>query len=297
LTLALREPDRATFADLGRTRIRLWQWGDPADPVVMLLHGGWDHGRMWDEFAPRVAALGYHAVAWDARGHGDSGRLPVSGAWWNMFLVDLAQVVHSLSPGAPVRIVGHSFGGGVTLAFAATFPQFVDRVVNIDGLGPPPEMFMVHDHAAVASQWLADAEKLWDRPQREYASVHEMAEKRKGINIRLPMEWCEHLAAHGTRPGPGGGWTWKSDHLFRLGAPVPFSDDSLMAEYRALRCPVLYLTGREPDQWGDLPEDIRARRLSVIADVRHVVVPDAGHYVHIEQPGIVLDEVRGFFGS
>lgn len=294
MTLQLREPDRATFADLGRTTIRLWQWGRPDDPLVMLLHGGWDHGRMWDDFAPRLAALGYHAVAWDARGHGDSGRLGVSGAYWNEFLLDLAQVVTSLSS-APARVVGHSFGGGVALAFASTFPQLVDGVVNIDGLGPPPEMFLVHDHAAVASQWLADAEKLWDRPQREYASVREMAEKRKGINIRLPMEWCEHLARHGTRPGPGGGWTWKSDHTFRLGSPTPFTDETLMAEYAEIRCPVLVLTGNEPDQWGDLPADIRARRLAVLRRGHHVVVPGAGHYVHIEQPDATLDLVKAFF--
>ena len=294
MTLQLREPDRATFADLGRTTIRLWQWGQPDDPLVMLLHGGWDHGRMWDDFAPRLAALGYHAVAWDARGHGDSGRLGVSGAYWNEFLLDLAQVVASLSS-SPARVVGHSFGGGLSLAFASTFPHLVDRVVNIDGLGPPPEMFLVHDHAAVASQWLADAEKLWDRPQREYASVREMAEKRKGINIRLPMEWCEHLARHGTRPGPGGGWTWKSDHLFRLGSPTPFTDETLMAEYAEIGCPVLVLTGSEPDQWGDLPADIRARRLAAIRRAHHVVVPGAGHYVHIEQPDATLDLVKAFF--
>jgi pimeloyl-ACP methyl ester carboxylesterase len=290
----LNEPDRAVFVDLGRARLRLWQWGDAGAPVVLLLHGGWDHGRMWDDFAPRVAALGYHAVAWDARGHGDSGRLPASGAYWNMFLVDLAQLCAELSPGAPVRVIGHSFGGGLSLAFAATFPDLVDRVVNIDGLGPAPEMFLVQDHAAVASQWLADAEKIWDRPPREYASQREMAEKRKAINVRLPMAWCEHLVAHGTTRGPGGGWTWKSDPLFRLGSPGPFTAESLMAEFARIRCPLLHLSGTEADQWGDLPDDVRARRLAAIADAHHVAVAGAGHYVHIEQPDVVLEHVKAF---
>jgi pimeloyl-ACP methyl ester carboxylesterase len=265
--------------------------------VVVLLHGGWDHGRMWDGFAPLLAARGYHAIAWDARGHGDSGRLGVNGANWSQFLLDLAQVCRRMSPGGPVRVIGHSFGGGLSMGFAATYPEHVERVVNIDGLGPAPEMFLVHDHAAVASEWLATAEKLWDQPQREYATVREMAEKRKAINTRLPMEWCEHLAAHGTQPGPGGGWTWKADHLFRLGSPTPFTDDTLMAEYARIRVPVLVLTGTEPDQWGDLPRDVRARRLSALADARHVEVPGAGHYVHVEQPDAVLDQVTAFFAE
>lgn len=297
MTLQLREPDLATFAELGRTRIRLWHWGDPSDPVVVLLHGGWDHGRMWDDFAPRLAARGHHAVAWDARGHGDSGRLGVNGANWSQFLLDLAQVCGLLSPGAPVCVVGHSFGGGLSMRFAATYPDLVQRVVNIDGLGPAPEMFLVHDHAAVASQWLADAEKLWDRPPREYATVREMAEKRKAINTRLPMVWCEHLVAHGTRKGPGGGWTWKTDHFFRLGSPTPFTEDMLMAEYARIRCPVFALTGREPDQWGGLPADVRARRLAALVDARHVEVAGAGHYVHVEQPDVVVDHAVSFFAE
>ena len=292
----MREPDRATFAELGRATIRLWQWGDPHDPVVLLLHGGWDHGRMWDDLAPRVAALGYHAVAWDARGHGDSSRLPPGGAFWNMFLLDIAQVVTQLSPERSVRVIGHSFGGGLTMGFAATFPEMVDRVVNVDGLGPSPEMFLVQDHAAVAAQWLRDAEKLWDAPAREYGSVEEMAQKRKGINLRLPIEWCRHLVAHGTRPAPGGGWTWKADPLFRLGTPSPFSEDALLSQYEDIWCPVLAITGGEPDQWADLGEDDRRRRLDALRDVRHEVVADAGHYAHIEQPEVVMGLVAGFFG-
>jgi pimeloyl-ACP methyl ester carboxylesterase len=289
----VREPDRAVLADLGRTTIRLWQWGDPADPPVLLLHGGWDHGRMWDGIAPDIAALGYHVVADDRRGHGDSGRLHSSGSYWMMFMLDVAQVLERLGP--PVRIVGHSFGGGLTMSVASAFPWLVERVVNIDGLGPPPEMMLVQDHAAVAAQWLSDAERLWSEPQREYATQAEMAAKRKAINTRLPLAWCEHLVAHGTRVGPGGGFVWKSDPLFRLGTPMPFDEDALLAQYRLIECPVLVVTGNEPDQWNDLPADARRRRLAAIPDARHVTVDGAGHYVHIERPDAVLDLVQEFF--
>ena len=63
--MQLREPDRAELLDLGRTTIRLWHWGDPTKPHVLLVHGGWDHGRMWDGIAPLIAELGFHTVAWD----------------------------------------------------------------------------------------------------------------------------------------------------------------------------------------------------------------------------------------
>ena len=57
---------------------------------------------------------------------------------------------------------------------------------------------------------------------------------------------------------------------------------------------MLVLTGSEPDQWGDLPADVRTRRLAALRDARHEVVAGAGHYVHVEQPEATLELVRGF---
>jgi pimeloyl-ACP methyl ester carboxylesterase len=156
-------------------------------------------------------------------------------------------------------------------------------------------MMMVEDHAASSAQWIADAERLWHEPQREYASVREMAERRKAINTRLPMEWCLHLAQHGSKPGPGGGLIWKSDQHMRLGSPGPFSDESLRAQYACIRCPVLVLTGEEPDQWNHLPVETRDARLEAIPDSRHHRLAGAGHYVHIEQPDAVMDHIERFF--
>jgi pimeloyl-ACP methyl ester carboxylesterase len=289
--LDLHEPDRADFVDLNRTRLRIWEWGDLAAPPVVCVHGGWDHGRMWDGFAPRVAALGHHVVALDQRGHGDSGRLH-SGTSWLTWNLDLALLARHL--GAPVGLIGHSMGGGQALSVAAAFPELVSWVVNIDGLGPPPEMMRVVDHAAHAAQWLGDAERIWWEPQREYDSIAEMAERRKAINTRLPYEWCEHLARYGSVRAPGGRLVWKSDQIMRLGSPQPFGEPHLLAQYGQIGCPVLVLTGSEPDQWSFLAPADRARRLHAIARHEHHVVEGAGHYVHIEQPVAALDHLRAF---
>jgi pimeloyl-ACP methyl ester carboxylesterase len=293
--LDLPEPDRASFADLGRTRIRLWEWGDPSDPPALLVHGGWDHGRMWDGLAPRLAALGRHAVAIDLRGHGDSGAFHDGGFSFSAFVLDLAQVARRLGP--PVLLVGHSLGGGVVLSAASGFPELVEAIVNIDGLGPPPELMLVEDHAASAAQWLGDAERLWQGSPREYASIEEMAEKRKGINTRLPYEWCLHMATHGTKRGPGGGFTWKADARNRLGSPGPFAEDLLLAQYALIERPVMVLTGTEPDQWSFLTDEDKQRRLAVFPDVQHHVVAGAGHYVHVEQPDATIELIERFVAS
>jgi len=292
--LDLPQPDRADFVDLGRTTIRTWEWGDPHNPPVLLIHGGWDHGRMWDGLAPRIATqLQRHVVAVDVRGHGDSGRLPEAGPSWPMFILDMAQICQRLGP--PVTLVGHSFGGGLVLSIAAAFPELVDRVVNLDGLGPPPEMMEVQNHAGVAAQWLADADRIHREGPREYQSIEEMAQKRKDINTRLPYEWCLHMATHGTKRGARGGFTWKADPLFRLGSPEPFNDEMLVAQYRTIGQPVMALSGTEPDQWSFLQPEDRNRRLDAFADAEHHPVAGAGHYIHVEQPDTTIALMDAFF--
>lgn len=47
-------------------------WGDPRGPLVLLLHGVGQTRHAWRATGQRLGAAGYHAVAFDARGHGDS---------------------------------------------------------------------------------------------------------------------------------------------------------------------------------------------------------------------------------
>src|SRR3954466_7234601 len=102
-------PDRARFVTVNKTSLRVWSWGRVGDAAVLFVHGGFDHGRMFDDLAPRVAGLGYRACAVDLRGHGDSGPL-TSGSTWLTLNLDLALLTREL--GAPAGIVGHSLGGG-----------------------------------------------------------------------------------------------------------------------------------------------------------------------------------------
>lgn len=291
--LVLREPDRAALVDVDRTTLRLWCWGDADAPPVLMLHGAYDHGRMFDDLAPRVAALGYHAIAIDFRGHGDSAPID-SGFAWALLHVDLAVLVRDVI-GGPVGVIAHSFGAGQGTGLAGAFPELVRWLVVIDGLGPPRIAFTLPDDMRDAIR--TDARRtdriLFDRHRREWPSPHEMAAYRAAQNQRLPRPWAEHLAKHGSRRGPDGGWVWKADPMFGLGVPSEFSVELLAEEQRRVQCPVLVITGTEHDTWRDLTpgeEDERVRWLRA----RHVRVPGTGHYVHIEDPDATMTAMRAF---
>ena len=292
------EPARADIVELNRTRLRTWEWGELDDPGVLLVHGAHDHGRMWDGFAPRIAALGYRVVALDIRGHGDSGPLS-SGEMWAASALDLALLARQLGP--PVGIIGHSFGAGQSMYAAGVWPELFRWVVNLDGLGFGPD----DDEQGEEREWdivegvtrsIAGAERVVMEPPRIYPTLADMVERRQGVNTRLPREWVEHLVAHGAREVEGG-FTWKADPMFRVGFPDAFGPEHLAAEHGMLEAPMLVLTGGEHDTWSEMSPATIARRLTNFRDVRHRVIEGAGHYVHIEQPDAVVAAIADFLAE
>lgn len=293
-TVAFAEPDRATFFEVNRTRIRAWCWGDPSSPPVLLVHGAHDHGRMWDDFAPRIADIGFHAVAIDVRGHGDSGRL-ATGMMWSAASLDLCELARVLAPtpGTPVGMIGHSMGGGQVLTAAATTPERVAWVVNLDGLGPPPGAFAEIDLAQAARDSIDAIVRARSRPPKRWATRSDMADRRGQVNVRLPRRFLDHLVRHGSSETEGG-YVWKTDPVFHLGLPDGFSLDMITASYREVIAPVLALMSSEEDAWTELDDDEIQRRIDLFPDARWASIPGAGHYVHVEQPDAVLDEIETF---
>ena len=88
--------------------------GEPDRPGIVFAHGFGQTRRAWAGSAAMLAELGYFAVTFDARGHGDSGWREEKPYDWEQMRDDLFAVVGTL-PSPPV-LVGASMGGLVGLA-------------------------------------------------------------------------------------------------------------------------------------------------------------------------------------
>jgi len=89
-------------------------WGDPEGPLVFLLHGGGQTRHAWGATGALLASAGCHAVALDARGHGDS-QWSASGDYSTDAMVqDLKAVIASFGD-RPAVLIGASMGGITSL--------------------------------------------------------------------------------------------------------------------------------------------------------------------------------------
>jgi pimeloyl-ACP methyl ester carboxylesterase len=109
-------------------RLHYLDWGGSGRPIV-LLHGLASSCRIWDFTAP-ILAVHFRVLALDQRGHGLSDQ-PGSYTFADV-TGDLAGFIEALGVEPPV-VVGHSWGAGVALRFAADRPEMTSAIALVDG--------------------------------------------------------------------------------------------------------------------------------------------------------------------
>ena len=100
-------------------------------PTILMLHGGGQNRFSWKNTGQILADAGYHVVALDSRGHGDSDRSPTATYTVDALCEDTLQVLYQI--GRPVVLVGASMGGltGIAAAHEAG-PDLVSKLVLVD---------------------------------------------------------------------------------------------------------------------------------------------------------------------
>ena len=274
-----------------RLRLHYVDWGNPEAPKLILQHGGRDHGRSWDWVAQELAK-DWHVIAPDLRGHGDSAWAPDGNYEMNAFVYDFAQLIHTLGQDE-VTIVGHSLGGNIATRFVGLYPEMVRKFVNIEGLGPSPEMRAKREAAGYASRfrkWIEDRRKAAGRIPRRYASIEAAYARMKEENAFLTDEQARHLTIHGASRNEDGTWSWKFDPYLNV---WPFDDvpEERTGElWKAITCPMLLLYGA--DSWASNPE--KDGRAKAFKTARVVEFENAGHWLHHDQYERFMGELRAF---
>ncbi|MEM1254413.1 MAG: alpha/beta hydrolase [Cyanobacteria bacterium P01_H01_bin.21] len=113
---------------LGSITLSYLDWETSGAPIL-LLHGLADHALGWAAVGDLIAD-GYHPVAVDMRGHGESDK-PDSGYDFDTVMQDLSQLMDHLG-WSTAHVVGHSWAGKVATYWATRQPERFISMVLVD---------------------------------------------------------------------------------------------------------------------------------------------------------------------
>ncbi len=245
----------------------------------VLVHGFTGSSASWSaRLVDGLAGAGLTPVMVDLPGHGsETGVTDPS-----LFTLDATLARLGAAGSWPADLVGYSMGGRLALHFAAAFPERVRRLVlESTSPGLETEAERVERRATDAAlaariltegiEWFVDH---WEvQPLFEPRSRLDPAILARERELRLRND-ARSLAAALTALGSGA---------------LP----SLWDRLHLLETPTLLIVGELDPKF----ESVAERMIRTMPNAHMVVVPGAGHTVHLEAPAAWLDAVVGFLAA
>ena len=271
-----------------RLKLHYVDWGNASKPPLLLIHGGRDHARNWDWVAQELRDE-YHILAPDLRGHGDSEW--ARGGQYALidYVLDIAQLLDQLQL-FPITIIGHSLGGAIACQYSGIYPERVQHLVAIEGLGPPADKIQRRPAYQRMQKWIGQMQAFAGRRPRHYPSLDEAVQRMQDANKHLSAEQAYHLTLHGSYRNEDGTYTWKFDNYVRSNSPYEFNMDEARRIWGRITCSTLLLRGTE--SWATDPR--QDGQASAFRNAKCVDIADAGHWVHHDQLDKFLSVVQDF---
>ena len=285
-----------TRIDLPAVSLTALTWGPDEGPLAVLLHGFPDTAHTWRHLGPQLADAGWRVVAPFLRGYAPSG-VPADGSGHIAALMADAVGVHAaLGGGADAVLVGHDWGAITANALAAHEDSPFNRVVS---LAVPPFRSIRDTRALRAlprqlrNSWYVAFNQLPRLPElafdryvrklwRDWAPGYDAAEDLRHVSAAL-ADRANRRAAIGyyralARPFP---------------PPAPYRLWK-GAEMRLPAVPLLFMHGADDHAMDSRLAAGVARHLPSGSET--AVIPDAGHFLHLERPAEVNRRILGFLG-
>jgi pimeloyl-ACP methyl ester carboxylesterase len=269
------------------------EWAPPgpsacAAKTIVCCHGFLDVGFSYHFVAQHLARAGFRVVAFDWRGHGQSAWVGAGGYYHFVdYLFDLSDLVKQIAPDG-FHLVGHSMGGTAAGMFAGLRPEGLDRLVLIEGLGPP-EMPTEHLPDRIA-EWMHGVRKVRASTPRAMADLDEAIKRLHSQHGPLPEAVGRFIAEKSTRRSDAG-LHFAFDPLHKTRSPMPFRLDQFRALLSRVTAKTLFVSGQTGFKTLD-----HAERLSAIAGAREVEIAGVGHMIHWLSPEPLATAIRDHLG-
>ena len=258
--------------------------GGDNKPVVLCFHGFPDNCETYAELLPRLASRGFRAVAANLRGYAPS---TVAGPYRTEDLAeDALAISRSLSPSAPICVIGHDIGGQTLYRAMVKEPsRFLAAAILA---APHPHSIMQNSRSSLRQVWRSRyiilmqfrgfaewwvsrnnflyVEKLWREWSPEFSlPEHHLRSVKETIKVSMPAPV----------------------EMYRSGDFAGSSDK--------LSTPTLLLMG---DRDGCVSSSMAAGQQTLFTGPYELkTVANTGHFLHWEAPDVITDSICDWFNS
>jgi len=234
----------------------------------LLIHGLAGGAHEWRATAKHLVSS-HRVLAFDQRGHGLSDK-PSGNYSRDTYVRDAIKVVEQLALG-PVVLIGQSMGGVNAMLVAARRQDLARALIMIEAT-PARNPTAAHDIKAWLHTWPARF------PTREEALAF------FGGSSQRSRAWVEGLEV--LEDGSGLCPRFRPDDM--VDSISDLAERDYWGDWSRTDCPTLVIVGDSGSVPSDALDEMRRRKPSL----RLVRVNNAGHDVHLDQPGSVAKTVQ-----
>jgi len=252
------------------------EFGEENEEKLLILHGLFGMSDNWVSPAKKLAEH-FHCIIPDLRNHGQSMHHSIFS--YEAMLEDLEELIddHDLYQ---CNILGHSMGGKLAMYFALNNPEVVKKLVVAD-ISPVNYRPTRHAELLKIMQNL-DFNQIKDRKDIEKYLMENLEEKRmmwfvmKNIKMitRTQYAWKLNIQAI-------------MDNIVNI---FEFDESGL----NSFKGPTLFLKGADSD-FILTEHEPQIKKLFSNSEIK--TIPNAGHWLHADQPEVFLDKVGTFLIS
>ena len=242
-------------------------WGEPEQPILIMLHGLRSYAATWHLLAPLLAEH-FYVVALDQRGRGQSDWAEYSSYQTEYYVHDLEDLIAELKVDQ-IILIGHSLGGTNALEFTRLHPEQVQALI-VEDIGPGSS---IQGEGAARIRHEMQSTPLsfasWDEATAFWQKLRPLIDE-QGIQSRLQHTLVEK----------DGLIHWRHDQEGIAKARLSFPSIDLWPAVKSLTCPTLFIKGGLSDF---LTTEILEKIKENNKLVKTVEIAEASHYVHDDQ--------------
>lgn len=253
---------------------------------VVIVHGLYGSSDNWMTVAKKFSPE-YQVFSIDLRNHGHSPNSNVHD--FESMKNDLTEFfdTHQIEKSI---ILGHSMGGKTAMCFAADYPERIEKLIVVDIA--PKDYFLLNDE----SQYYLHNNILRAMLEIDFSRIESRKQVESFLLERIDSsQIVQFLLKNVHRNKESHRYEWRLnarvlyDNLDEIisGVNAHWFDDRIpITNY-----PVLFIKGANSNYI--LPEDYASIR-RIYPEAQIIEIPDAGHWLHAEQPQLFMDVIWKF---